>query len=183
MNTEEVVLVNEENEVLGTALKSQVHTANTPLHRAFSIFVFNKNGEVLLQQRSAFKKTWPLVWSNSCCGHPALNESMEAAAKRRLEFELGISLPTSEIHNVLPTYKYRAEKDGIVEHEICPVLIATYNGEISPNPHEIAAIRWVKWQDFLDELKKQNDYSPWCIEESQLLNENGRFQELIKPLI
>jgi len=70
LNVEKVVLVDEENNVLGTTDKSTVHTANTPLHRGFSAFIFNSKQEILLQQRSKYKKTWPLVWSNSCCGHP-----------------------------------------------------------------------------------------------------------------
>src|SRR5438067_12237108 len=87
---EEVVLVNEQNEPVGTSEKLVTHNSQTPLHRGFSVFLFNTNGELLLQQRSSKKKTWPLVWSNSCCGHPQLNETSIDAAKRRLRHELGI---------------------------------------------------------------------------------------------
>ena len=101
MHTEEehVVLVDENNVVLGTTPKATVHTDNTPLHRGFSVFLFNDKNELLLQQRSHLKKTWPLAWSNSCCGHPALNESNEDAVKRRVQFELGIVLDTVEVYS------------------------------------------------------------------------------------
>ena len=87
---EKVVLVDEENNVLGEMLKSEVHSDKTPLHRAFSVFLFDENNQLLLQQRSSKKKTWPLIWSNSCCGHPFLDETNETAIKRRCSDELGI---------------------------------------------------------------------------------------------
>src|SRR5258708_6704908 len=87
---EYVVLVDDHNNVLSTAPKLPTHNHNTPLHRGFSVFLFNTKGQLLLQQRSHTKKTWPLVWSNSICGHPLLDETPIDAAKRRLQFELGI---------------------------------------------------------------------------------------------
>ena len=88
---EHVVLVDEENTVIGIMPKSDVHQKETPLHRAFSSFIFRvSDGKFLLQQRSSQKKTWPLMWSNSCCGHPAFNESNISAAYRRLDAELGL---------------------------------------------------------------------------------------------
>src|SRR6185369_1582532 len=110
-----VVLVNDKNKSLGTMEKLSAHSDKTPLHRAFSLFLFNKQGEFLLQQRAFHKKTWPGVWTNSVCGHPRLWERPIAAARRRLEFELG--LKDVEIVMALPDYRYRAEKDGIVENE------------------------------------------------------------------
>ncbi len=180
MNQEKVVLVNDNNEVVGEALKSEVHTAHTPLHRAFSIFLFNDKKEVLLQQRSKKKKTWPLVWSNSCCGHPSLEETPEKAAIRRLQDELGISLNLEEIHNLLPNYRYRAEKDGVVENEICPVLVGMYNGEVQINPGEVESYKWIKWEGFLEDLRNGADFSPWCKEESFLLEDSPKFHEIIK---
>src|SRR5260221_4426490 len=100
-----VVLVDDRNEVTGTSEKLEMHNSNTLLHRGFSIFLFNKKGKLLLQHRSHKKKTWPLVWSNSCCGHPMMNENPENAAKRRLLYELGIN--NAEIFMILPEYKYR----------------------------------------------------------------------------
>ena len=91
-NHEFVVLINEKNEAIGKALKSEVHTDKTPLHRGFSVFLFNSKKQLLLQQRSSQKITWPLIWSNSCCGHPLPAESVLEAAKRRLSFELNLDI-------------------------------------------------------------------------------------------
>lgn len=176
---EHVVLVNENNEVLGTAPKATVHTNNTPLHKAFSCFIFNSQGQLLLQQRSHIKKTWPLVWSNSVCGHPSLNEDNKKAVLRRLKDELG--LKEIKIYEVLPNYRYRAEKDGIVENEICPVFIGFSDQKPKINPNEVESTRWIDWQKFVKETKeKPQNWSPWCVEETQLLNQNDLFNKLYK---
>lgn len=174
--SDQVVLVNEKNEPIGTAEKLATHNANTPVHRGFSLFIFNKKGEVLLQQRSRKKKTWPLVWSNSCCGHPMLNESNEDAAARRLQFELGMH--HVQIHMILPDYRYRCEKDGIVENEFCPVMIGFSDQEPQPNPDEVEAVKWIKWEDWVEEVSQHPEkYSQWCVEETQLLNKSPLFTE------
>lgn len=174
---EQVVLVDEDNNEIGTALKSKVHTANTPRHRAFSIFLFNSAGELLLQQRAKSKKTWPLVWSNSCCGHVSPGETAEVAAQRRLQEELGIK--NIQLHNILPDYRYRAEQDGIVENEICPVFIGFMENTIHSNPDEIEATQWTSWQAFLKEVQTgEASYSPWAIEEAMLLEKSTTFTKL-----
>jgi len=174
---EHVVLVNDQNEVLGTAPKATIHTDKTPLHRAFSSFVFNPKGELLLAQRSGKKKTWPLVWTNTCCGHPALNEKTAEAVCRRLKDELGLDI--GEVHEVLPDYRYKAEKDGIVENELCPVFVAFTDQEPKLNKDEVEAIRWMPWLDFVKEATAHpDDWSPWCVEEVQLLNESEKFRSL-----
>jgi isopentenyl-diphosphate delta-isomerase len=166
-----VVLVNEKNEPMGTKEKLEAHSAQTPLHRGFSLFLFNHKKELLLQQRSKKKKTWPGVWTNSCCGHPMLEESPIAAARRRLVFELGIQ--TAEVTMILPNYRYRFEKDGIVENEFCPVMIGYSDQQPLPNPDEVQAVRWIPWVDWITETKKNPaSYSPWCVEETQLLVES-----------
>ena len=120
-NTELVVLVNEQNEVLGTMPKADVHGATTPLHRGFSVFVFrSRDKRLLLQQRSGKKRTWPFVWSNSCCGHPGPGESTVDAARRRLKYEVG--LDPIRLEEVAP-YRYCFTRDGIRENEICPILV------------------------------------------------------------
>lgn len=181
-NTPElVVLVNENNEVLGTMPKSEVHGKTTPLHRAFSSFIFNEKKEVLLQQRSHLKKTWPLIWSNSCCGHPGLQESNIDAAKRRLKDELGLEV--SHIEEVSP-YRYQFSKDNVMENEICPILVGFTNQEVIINPSEVENIKWMKWKDFLEEIKDNlSIYSPWCLEEALILDKNLRFLELLKEEI
>jgi len=177
MDKDHVVLVDENNQVIGTAPKLATHFKNTPLHRGFSVFLFNKKGELLLQQRSSQKKTWPLTWSNSVCGHPMLNESPLLAAKRRLSFELGMT--EANIHMILPNYRYRFEKEGIVENEFCPVMLGFSDQVPVLNPDEVESIRSIPWTDWLDEIKNHPEaYSPWAVEESLLLEENDEFNSL-----
>jgi len=174
-----IVLVDKQNKVLGTAPKLATHNANTPLHRAFSLFIFNSKGKLLLQQRSSKKKTWPLIWSNSCCGHPMLNELNADAAKRRAKFELGIEIKS--FYEILPNFSYKAELNGIVENEICPVIIAFSDKKPSINKNEVEKIRWIKWDDFLNEINvKPGFYSVWCEQEAKLLGKNKLFLELYK---
>jgi len=174
--SEYVVLVDDNNHVLGKTPKSMVHTANTPLHRGFSLFLFNTQGELLLQQRSSNKVTWPLIWSNSCCGHPALEESNVDAARRRARDELGLNLTEVEVVELVP-YRYRFELQGIVENEICPILVARSDQMPVSNPDEVEAVRWMRWQDYLHEINHNPaGYSPWSVEEAQLLANSPEFQ-------
>lgn len=174
---EVVVLVDEKNNVLGTAPKSSVHTVATPLHRGFSLFLFDRQGRLLLQQRSHTKKTWPLVWSNSVCGHPGLGETDIAAAKRRLAHELRMS--AKHIEEVAP-YRYTFVRDGVTENEICPILAGWTLDQPKPNGEEVEATRWVPWQDFLREIATRPDlYSEWCVEEVRILDRLPRFHELL----
>jgi isopentenyl-diphosphate delta-isomerase len=168
MPEELVTLVDEQNNVIGTAPKQSVHTNDTPLHRAFSLFVFNSQGQLLLTKRAATKKTFPGVWTNTVCGHPAPNEKEEDAARRRLKEELGI-----EVENIIfvSPYRYRfADNNGIVENEICPVYIAYCESNPIDNPDEIDAWKWIDWEVFLEEIKiTPSPYSPWCKEEAKLV--------------
>jgi isopentenyl-diphosphate delta-isomerase len=177
-NAEQVVLVNQLNEVLGERPKSEVHSAKTPLHRGFSVFVFARDGRLLVQRRSEQKQTWPLAWSNSCCGHPNLGESDVDAARRRLKAEL--SLTVDQIDVLLPDYRYCCVRDGIMENELCPVLVATTEHEPVPNPKEVAEIRWVSWPVFLAETERvDTEFSEWCVEEARLLQQHERFLEFL----
>ncbi|OGH13958.1 MAG: isopentenyl-diphosphate delta-isomerase [Candidatus Levybacteria bacterium RIFCSPLOWO2_02_FULL_37_10] len=178
-NNDYVVLVDSQNKVLGTAPKLKAHNSNTPLHRGFSLFLFNKKGELLLQQRSKKKKTWPLTWSNSCCGHPGLNEKVFDAVWRRLNYELGIG--KIKLYNILPNFSYRAKKDGIVENELCPVLIGFTGQEPKINKEEVEDIKWIPWKKFIKEIEKNpGGYSPWCVEEIEQLKNNDRFLHYYK---
>jgi len=172
MGEEWVVLVDEENRAVGTARKRDVHHGATPLHRGFSLFLFDRRGRTLLQQRARGKRTWPGVWSNACCGHPAPGETTIDAVHRRSREELGVAPQALEL--MLPDYRYRAEADGIVENELCPVLVARLDGEPpSPDPAEIEATRWVEWERFLAELP--GDYSPWSVDEARRLAASPAF--------
>jgi len=170
-----VVLVDENNTILWTMPKSEIHGADTPLHRAFSIFLFNAEKKLLLQQRSHVKKTWPLAWSNSCCGHPWLDESNIDAVKRRIQDELGMSISWAE--EVSP-YRYQFSKNGVMENEICPIHIGYTEDTPEINLDEVEAVEWMSWSDFLKEIKNNTDkYSPWCIEEAMILEKSGILRE------
>ncbi len=157
-----VVLVDELNQEIGTLPKAEIHSDHTPLHRAFSVFLFNDQNEVLLQQRSVLKKTWPLMWSNSCCGHPLPGEKTEDAIRRRVQFELGIS-KIEGLHEVLPDFRYRAERGGIVENEICPVWVGNTTQNPLLNSAEVEAYRWWDWNAFVSEIEQFPErYSEWA---------------------
>lgn len=175
-SVEEVVLVDEENNVLGTTAKASIHSASTPLHRGFSLFLFDRQGRLLLQKRSNTKTTWPNAWSNSVCGHPALNETNVDAAKRRLAYELGMSALYLE---EIVQYRYTFVRDGVMENEICPILVGFTDNEPRLNTAEVAATRWVGWKEFLKEIETQKGlYSEWCEEEARILAAHPRCNEI-----
>ncbi len=167
---EYVVLVDEQNKEIGTAPKDTVHTNDTPLHRAFSLFIFNSHHQLLLTRRANTKKTFPGVWTNTVCGHLAPGESAFDAATRRLKEELNIE---GVIVKEVTPYRYRfADKNGIVENEICPVFVGDYNADPQSNPQEVDAWKWIDWKEFLAETHHHPEvYSPWCIEEARLLQQ------------
>lgn len=168
MIEELVVLVDEQNNVIGTASKDTVHTTDTPLHRAFSLFIFNSKKQLLITKRASTKKTFAGVWTNTLCGHPAPNEIVIDAAKRRLVEELSIS--GVDMKEVSP-YRYKfADKNGIVENEICPILVGYFDGDPLPKAGEVDEWKWMDWKKFLEEIKiNPEPYSPWCIEEARLI--------------
>lgn len=171
-----VVLVDENDHPIGTASKLEIHHSQTPLHRAFSIFLFNQDGKFLMQQRALTKKTWPGVWSNSCCGHVRPGETTESAAHRRLEYELGLT--KVDLTLALPKFRYRAEKDGIVENEICPVFIGATAEEPDPNPDEVESLQWIDWNEFIASLNDPGSgISPWAVEETQELIKSDIFRQ------
>ncbi|MFF2277952.1 isopentenyl-diphosphate Delta-isomerase [Agromyces sp. NPDC058126] len=158
---EMVVLLDEEGQPIGTANKHEVHTAHTPLHAAFSCYVSNSDGQLLLTRRSLSKKTWPGVWTNSFCGHPGPGEVIEKAITRRARDELGISLQNVEL--ILPNFRYRAvDAGGIVENEICPVYRATTTMTPVPVAAEIAEWRWVNESQLRGAVRNAPfAFSPW----------------------
>jgi isopentenyl-diphosphate delta-isomerase type 1 len=167
-----VVLVNDKNEQIGVMEKLAAHTAYTPLHRAFSVYIFNKKGEFLLTRRAVNKKVFPGIWTNSCCGHPGPGEKTENAIARRMQFELGLTPQNLKV--VLPDYRYRAEMNNIVENEICPVYIATVSQNPHSNPDEVSEHKWISWKELLKQIRKFPDkYSPWCKEQVKILENNS----------
>jgi isopentenyl-diphosphate delta-isomerase type 1 len=178
---EMIVMVDSSNQPVATAKKLDAHTDSTELHRAFSVFLFNDSGELLLQRRSPLKKTWPGVWSNSCCGHTMLHEPVEDAARRRIRYELGIS--DVRLVNLVPNFSYRAEKDGVVENEICPILLGFTKQEPNPNPDEVSEVRWTTWPGFVEELQVRRDqYSPWAGLETMKLEESPTFYFYLRSM-
>lgn len=171
MEEELVVLVDEKNYGIGIAPKETVHSAHTPLHRAFSLFIFNKHGQVLLTKRALTKKTFPGIWTNAVCGHPGPGEKTVDAAKRRLKNELGIT-NVIDIKEVAP-YRYRyTDANGIEENEICPILTAVFDSIPKPNKDEIDDWKWMDWEKFLEEIHIHSDtYSSWSKEEALILKE------------
>jgi len=163
------VLVDDNNNEIDTAPKDSVHTKDTPLHRAFSCFIFNDNKELLLTKRALTKKTFPGIWSNTVCGHPGKGESAVDAARRRLKDELG--LVVRDLVEISP-YRYRfTDQNGTVENEICPILIGFSNDNPTPHDHEVDEWKWMKWKNFLKDLKvHSNIYSPWVREEVDILS-------------
>src|SRR3989344_7550838 len=167
MNEELVVLVDDDDNQIGTCPKALLHHANTPLHRDFSSYIFSKDGRVLAQRRAKSKETWGGFWSNSCCGHPTVGEERIDAAKRRIKEELGIDV--YDLKQVAP-YKYRFELDGVVEHEVCPIFIARTDGQVKPNPSEVEDYKWLTWPEFKAHMADPaNHYSPWSKEQVKIL--------------
>ncbi|WP_433248087.1 isopentenyl-diphosphate Delta-isomerase [Streptosporangium sp. CA-135522] len=162
---EHVVLVDSEGNAIGTAPKAVVHGPDTPLHLAFSSYVFDRQGRVLLTRRASHKITWPDVWTNSCCGHPLPGEPMPEAVTRRLSHELGLRV--AKVDLLLPRFSYRAVMDsGIVEHELCPVYRVVVADDAVPNPDEVGEVRWMPWKEFSDGvLGRSLEISPWCREQ------------------
>jgi isopentenyl-diphosphate Delta-isomerase len=158
---EEVILLDERGRATGLRDKRTVHTDATPLHLAFSCYVFDGAGRFLMSRRSLGKRTWPGIWTNSFCGHPAPGEPLADAVHRRAAAELGLAL--EEVRLVLPRFRYRAELDGVVENEMCPVFVARAAAAPEPHPDEVHETEWVSWAGFVAEAGAgQSRLSPWC---------------------
>jgi isopentenyl-diphosphate delta-isomerase type 1 len=159
--TEQVILVDEFDHPLGIAEKMQAHLEGL-CHRAFSVFLYRnyETIELLIQQRAKEKYHSPSLWTNTCCSHPRPGENVIVAAERRLHEELGIKLslkPLSKFH-------YIAHFDnGLVENEVDHVMIGEYTEEkITPNPHEVQAVRWVSIPQLEQELAEHPEaFTPW----------------------
>ncbi|SON60892.1 Isopentenyl-diphosphate Delta-isomerase [Mycobacterium simulans] len=159
---EQVILLDENGCATGLAEKLSIHHLQTPLHLAYSCYIFDSKGQILVTRRAFTKRTWPGIWTNSCCGHPAPGEPLADAARRRARQELGISI--DNVRLMLPDFRYRAVmNNGIVENELCPVLAATTSQIPQPNPKETDAIRFLDWCRFADSVADGSFVvSPWC---------------------
>lgn len=154
---EQVVLLDDDGTPVGTAPKSSVHGPDTPLHLAFSCHLRDGDGRVLVTRRALSKRTWPGVWTNSFCGHPAPAEDLPSAVARRALDELGVTV--TDLRLSLPGFRYRAaDAGGVVENEICPVFTAVTLDEVRPDPDEVAEYRWIE----PDDLEIAVSTAPWA---------------------
>ena len=153
-----VVLVDQDDQKLGLMEKQQAHVAGL-LHRAFSVFVFNSKGELMIQQRAASKYHSPTLWTNTCCSHPRDNETYKQAAHRRLEEEMGFDCELEYKFNFI--YKAHLEND-LIEHELDHVFIGIFDNEPKLNPDEVMAYRWVELDDLKKDMEKNpQNYTAW----------------------
>ena len=158
---EEVILVTEQDEPIGSMEKMEAHWKGV-LHRAFSIFIVNNKNEMLLQQRAKGKYHSGGLWTNACCSHPRPDEKTETAAVRRLQEELGFNTPITKIFN----FHYNAAFDnGLTEHEYDHVFTGTYNGKIIPNPAEVQDYCYKKMEEIAETIQTHpHKYTAWfCI--------------------
>lgn len=152
MEEEQVILVNEKDEQIGTMPKLEAHVKGV-LHRAFSVFVLNDQGELLLQQRAASKYHSPLLWTNTCCSHQRVGESNIDAGKRRLFEEMGF---VTELKDVI-SFIYKAPfSNGLTEHEFDHVLVGNYNDDPNFNKDEVQSFKWMS----LEAVKKDMEIQP-----------------------
>ncbi len=158
MNKEFVILVNSQDEEIGTMPKMEAHE-KAVLHRAFSIFIMNSKGETMLQQRAAHKYHSPLLWTNTCCSHQRLGESNIQAGTRRLQEEMGFITPLKELFSF--TYK-AAFDNGLTEHELDHVMMGEYENNPVINTEEVADWKWMKPIDIKKDIKENpGEYTAW----------------------
>ena len=163
-DSEPLILVDDTDREIGHLGKLDCHAGRGVLHRAFSLFIFNGEDELLLQQRSESKRLWPLYWSNSCCSHPRRGETLTTAIHRRLYEELGMRCPL----RFLFKFQYQAQFDASsAEHELCSVFVGRNTGPVCANRNEIAAWRWIHPEQLQVEITQRGatDFTPWLLQE------------------
>ena len=159
-DSDALILVDQADRRVGHLSKSLCHEGRGVLHRAFSLLIFNDRAELLVQQRAATKRLWPLYWSNSCCSHPRRAETMDVATRRRLWEELGIRCDLKFLFK----FQYHAQFDATgAEHELCSVFIGRSDAVPTINPEEIADWRWVGPEVLRAEMAGADSsrYTPW----------------------
>ena len=164
-----LILVDQDDNEAGCLSKAECHDGAGVLHRAFSVFLFNQDGELLLQQRASGKRLWPMYWSNSCCSHPRQGESIESAAERRLQDELHARARLEFVYK----FSYQASFGELgSENELCYVFLGVLKDEPSANETEIEAIRYVTAEQLEEEFRvSPESFTPWFLMEWQRLTD------------
>ena len=180
---ERVTLLSSDGAAIGSDSKVAAHNEATPLHLAFSLFLFDGLGRTLVQRRAESKRTWGGVWSNACCGHPSPGESLTVAVRRRAEYELGLTGIRPIL--ALPDFRYRACWNGIWENEVCPVFVAVCSNAPSPNPAEVREVAWVEWADFCRASAHPHNtpfanFTPWSLLEVAQLKDHPILDKVLK---
>ena len=159
MNEEKVILVDQEDNIIGTMPKIEAHK-KAVLHRAFSVFILNKKGELMLQKRALNKYHSPELWTNTCCSHQREGEGNLQAGKRRLKEEMGFTTPLEELFSFI----YKAPFDnGLTEHEFDHVMLGYYDGLPKINFEEVASWKWISLEKVKKHMKKNPEhYTAWC---------------------
>lgn len=158
MQEQDVILVNENDEELGVMKKMEAHQKGL-LHRAFSVFIFDGNGNMLLQQRAAAKYHGGLLWTNACCSHPIPGERVEDAADRRLQEELGFRTPLQKVFAF--TYKAAVE-NNLIEHEYDHVFVGEYDGTVNFSEAEVQTVRYLPLEEIQASLQRESHaYTEW----------------------
>lgn len=171
-DSEELILVDENDQEIGSLHKARAHEGRGTLHRAFSLFVFNSAGELLLQQRAAGKRLWPGYWSNTCCSHPRKGETVDFSVNRRLYEEVGLRTPLHYFYK----FQYQAQFDDTGgEHELCWVFAGCSDEAPNINPTEIAAVRYISPAALNREMAATPEhFTPWFRMEWQRLQTEFR---------
>lgn len=166
------MLLDEAGAPTGTLPKRLTHHAHTPLHLGFSCYLFDPRGRLLVTRRAVAKPSFGGVWTNTVCGHPGPAEALPDAVARRARLELGVGVRAVTV--ALPRFRYRAEQDGVVENEWCPVYLAVTDDQPVPEPREVEEHRWTTWEQFLAEVRAEPaTWSSWCREQSDQLDAAG----------
>lgn len=159
-DSDELILVDEHDNPVGFETKLRAHESGGKLHRAFSVFVFNRAGEMLLQRRAVTKYHFGGLWTNACCSHPRRGEETLDAAHLRLRHELGFDTDLRGLFS----FVYRAADpiSGLTEHEFDHVFVGEFDGTPCPNPDEVAEVKWVEPATLIADVRANpKAYTPW----------------------
>ena len=155
---EKIILIDRKDRAVGTGEKLEVHRKGR-LHRAFSIFVFNSGGEMLIQKRARGKYHSGGLWTNTCCSHPRAGEKLEEAVHRRLKQEMGFDCPLKEVFSFI--YKVKFD-NGLYEHELDHVFVGKADSRPAPNPEEYEEWKWASMKELKKDIRKNpGNYTYW----------------------